>query len=88
MAVTVEKYKSNAKNGMKRSTSIINNVSSHAKSMEHVGSTSVNGLAAKPIIDIDIIKDQKQINLCINSLEKLGYRHRGNLWRRGKRSFL
>ena len=29
------------------------------KSIEHVGSTSVNGLAAKPIIDIDIIGEDK-----------------------------
>ena len=63
------------------------NVLSHAKSIEHVGSTSVNGLAAKPIIDIDIIaEDQKQINLIINSLEAWVSSQRKS-WRRRKRSY-
>ena len=89
MGIVVEKYNHEWSKWYDELYSIIwPNVSSHAKSMEHVGSTSVNGLAAKPIIDIDIIaKDQKQINLCINSLEKLGYRHRGNLGVEGREAF-
>jgi GrpB-like predicted nucleotidyltransferase (UPF0157 family) len=64
------------------------NVSSDAIAIEHVGSTSVKGLVAKPIIDIDIIaKDQKRISSCINSLEKLGYKHRGNLGVEGREAF-
>jgi len=48
--------------------------------IEHVGSTSVEGLWAKPILDIDIIvqsieDSQKAITL----LESVGYRHIGNL---------
>ncbi len=48
-------------------------------SIEHIGSTSVPGLAAKPIIDIDIVFDTDisfdEINI---KLEKLGYYHNGN----------
>ena len=51
-----------------------------AKSIEHVGSTSVPGLAAKPVIDIDIvIADMSKLNGAIKALANLGYQHRGNL---------
>lgn len=44
-------------------------------SIEHVGSTSVPGLAAKPIIDIDLlIEDTAQETRYIPALERLGYR--------------
>jgi GrpB-like predicted nucleotidyltransferase (UPF0157 family) len=44
-------------------------------SVEHVGSTSVPGLAAKPIIDIDLlIEDTAQESRYIPALEKAGYR--------------
>lgn len=48
--------------------------------IQHVGSTAVNGLAAKPIIDIDIIiNDKENLKFVIKKLEALGYEHRGNL---------
>jgi GrpB-like predicted nucleotidyltransferase (UPF0157 family) len=51
-----------------------------ALSVEHVGSTSVPGLAAKPIIDIDaIVPSRTEIPLAIERLASLGYVHRGNL---------
>ena len=51
-----------------------------ARAIHHVGSTSVPGLAAKPIIDIDIvIDDTSQLNEVSNRLTPLGYFHRGNL---------
>jgi GrpB-like predicted nucleotidyltransferase (UPF0157 family) len=44
-------------------------------SIEHVGSTSVPGLAAKPIIDIDLlIEDTAQESRYVPALERLGYR--------------
>ncbi|MBM0237638.1 GrpB family protein [Micromonospora sp. ATA32] len=44
-------------------------------SVEHVGSTSVPGLAAKPIIDIDLlIEDTTEESRYIPALERLGYR--------------
>lgn len=48
-------------------------------SIEHVGSTSVPGLSAKPIIDIDIIFYLKaDFDAIKRGLEKIGYYHNGN----------
>jgi GrpB-like predicted nucleotidyltransferase (UPF0157 family) len=47
--------------------------------IEHVGSTAVPNLDAKPIIDVDIIYDtHTAFNDIKTGLEKLGYRHNGN----------
>ena len=48
-------------------------------SIEHVGSTSVEGMAAKPIIDIDIVVQKEHINDAILELSKIGYIHEGDL---------
>ncbi|AQQ55556.1 GrpB family protein [Planococcus lenghuensis] len=51
-----------------------------AVSIEHIGSTSVEGLSAKPIIDIDVvIKNRNSLPQIVKQLEKLGYVHEGNL---------
>lgn len=48
--------------------------------IEHVGSTSVEGLSAKPIIDIDVvIKDYSILDDVIDKLGAIGYIHEGNL---------
>ncbi len=47
--------------------------------IEHVGSTSVPGLAAKPILDIDIIVDGAHLSAAIDALQGIGYAHRGDL---------
>ena len=48
--------------------------------IEHVGSTSVEGLSAKPCIDIDvIIKDYSVFETVVNRLNAIGYIHEGNL---------
>lgn len=48
--------------------------------VEHVGSTSVADLAAKPILDIDlIIENNDCLNPVIKELEKLGYEFVGDL---------
>jgi GrpB-like predicted nucleotidyltransferase (UPF0157 family) len=47
--------------------------------IEHIGSTSIPNLAAKPIIDIDIIFDTpKEFEAIKSGLEKIGYYHNGN----------
>ncbi len=56
-------------------------------SIEHVGSTAVPGLAAKPIIDIDIIVDPQDIPDGIAALESIGYAHRGDLGVPGREAF-
>jgi len=49
-------------------------------SIEHVGSTSIPGLAAKPIIDIDVVVESfSQLPTVIDKLSELGYVYEGNL---------
>ena len=56
--------------------------------IEHVGSTSVQGLSAKPIIDIDVvIKDYSGLENAISALGKIGYQHEGNLGIAGREAF-
>lgn len=55
--------------------------------IEHVGSTSVPDLAAKPILDIDIIVDPHDIPAGIDALATLGYIHRGDLGVPGREAF-
>ncbi len=56
--------------------------------IEHVGSTSVQGLSAKPIIDIDvIIKDNTALENVVSALGEIGYRHEGNLGIVGREAF-
>jgi GrpB-like predicted nucleotidyltransferase (UPF0157 family) len=51
-----------------------------ADRIEHVGSTSVPGLAAKPIIDMTVVvAAHADVPPTIERLATLGYRHRGNL---------
>ncbi len=47
--------------------------------VEHVGSTSVPGLAAKPILDIDVIVDGEDMEAAVAALVSAGYVHRGDL---------
>ena len=47
--------------------------------IEHVGSTAVPGLAAKPIIDIMIgVRELPVGERCVEPLESLGYEYRGD----------
>ena len=56
--------------------------------IEHVGSTSVEGLSAKPIIDIDvIIKDYSILDAVVSKLEAIGYIHEGNLGIKEREAF-
>ncbi|MFE5408362.1 GrpB family protein [Microbacterium sp. NPDC056569] len=47
--------------------------------IEHVGSTSVPGLAAKPVIDIDVVVTREHAAPAIAALVTTGYTHRGDL---------
>jgi GrpB-like predicted nucleotidyltransferase (UPF0157 family) len=58
-----------------------------AISVEHVGSTSVEGLAAKPIIDIDVVVTKERVNDAILALKNIGYIHEGNLGIPGREAF-
>lgn len=43
------------------------------RSIEHVGSTSVFGLAAKPVIDVDVVVKRDELDPVIKALEAAGY---------------
>lgn len=59
-----------------------------AISIEHIGSTSVHGLSAKPVIDIDVvINDRSQLDGVIAALGNIGYRHEGDLGIPGREAF-
>ena len=46
--------------------------------VEHVGSTSVPGLAAKPIIDMDLVVRAEDLGKAIALLASIGYVHDGD----------
>ncbi len=49
-----------------------------AAAIEHVGSTAVPGLGAKPIIDIMVsVRSLAEGETCVGLLEGLGYEHKG-----------
>ena len=56
--------------------------------IEHVGSTSVEGLSAKPCIDIDvIIKDYSVFDDVVERLDTIGYIHEGDLGIKDREAF-
>ncbi|MFT3898907.1 MAG: GrpB family protein [Gordonia sp. (in: high G+C Gram-positive bacteria)] len=55
--------------------------------IEHVGSTAVPGLAAKPILDIDIIVERQHVRAAIAALANIGYVHRGDLGMTDREAF-
>ncbi|PYX88742.1 MAG: GrpB family protein, partial [Acidobacteria bacterium] len=51
-----------------------------AAAIEHVGSTAVPDLPAKPIIDIDVLlASETMLPTAVERLASLGYIHQGNL---------
>jgi len=59
-----------------------------ALSIEHVGSTSVPGLAAKPILDVDIVMASVDDLAAIDErLSRLGYVHNGDQGCPGREAF-
>ena len=56
--------------------------------IEHVGSTSVEGLSAKPIIDIDVvISDYSVFDSIVSRLSDIGYTHEGDLGIKDREAF-
>ena len=63
-------------------------VSDLALDIIHVGSTSIEGMGAKPIIDIDIvIPNMRDIDEIVSRLGRIGYTHQGDLGIRGREAF-
>jgi GrpB-like predicted nucleotidyltransferase (UPF0157 family) len=58
-----------------------------AVSIEHVGSTAVPGLAAKPVIDLVVVVRPGEVGVAIDRLAAIGYVHQGDLGVEGREAF-
>lgn len=56
-------------------------------SIEHIGSTAVPGLAAKPVVDLVVVVDPAHVQSAVECLTAIGYVHRGNLGVAGREAF-
>ena len=53
-------------------------IGDYIEDIQHVGSTSIPGMSAKPILDIAIaVKDFEKARICIEPLSKMGYAFKG-----------
>ena len=56
--------------------------------VEHVGSTSVEGLCAKPCIDLDVVIEGYEVFAdVVKCLEAIGYIHEGDLGIKDREAF-
>lgn len=56
--------------------------------IEHVGSTSVKGMSAKPCIDIDVVvRDYSVFDAVVQKLDAIGYIHEGDLGIQDREAF-
>ena len=58
-----------------------------AVAIEHIGSTAVPGLAAKPVIDLVVVVEPQDLQTAVERLVAIGYVHRGNLGVEGREAF-
>jgi GrpB-like predicted nucleotidyltransferase (UPF0157 family) len=67
---------------------ILGKMSDYIVDVVHVGSTSIEGMSAKPIIDIDILVDSwSNFSEIVRLLEDLGYEHQGDLGIKDRQAF-
>ncbi len=63
-------------------------IGDHVVDIVHVGSTSIEGMSAKPIIDIDaVVENWDNFPEILNLLDELGYKHLGNLGIKEREAF-
>jgi GrpB-like predicted nucleotidyltransferase (UPF0157 family) len=82
MRVEIVQYDPQWKESFQQINSVLENNLSGVPYLEivHVGSTSIPGMYAKPVIDIDIIvSDQPSTQAAIKALESAGYLYRGEM---------
>ncbi len=70
--VVLENYNNNWKIQFDQEKEQLKNIfKNHAKTIEHIGSTAITGIKAKPIIDIAIgVKDLKELNEIKEDIKK------------------
>ena len=57
------------------------------RSIEHVGSTAIPGMVAKPIIDIDVVIGRRDFGETKKHLKEMGYVHEGDLGIKDREAF-
>jgi GrpB-like predicted nucleotidyltransferase (UPF0157 family) len=63
-------------------------ISDIALDIVHVGSTSIEGMGAKPIIDMDVVvSDMSDLDEIVSRLSRIGYIHQGDLGIEGREAF-
>ena len=68
---------------------LIGAIGSITRDIRHVGSTSIPGMAAKPIIDIAVgLAEFDRGALCVGPLQRLGYEYRGEYGIPGRHYFV
>ena len=87
--ITVEPYREEwERNFLAIRAELLGALGDLALRIEHVGSTAVRGLSAKPILDIDVvIRDRASFRAAASGLEEIGYRHEGDLGIPGREAF-
>ncbi|GAK08802.1 GrpB family protein [Geomicrobium sp. JCM 19038] len=76
-AITIEKnHKAWAHEYIVEKIKIEQNIKGHFKAIEHIGSTAIPGLGAKPIIDMMIgVDDLEEVHKMNEPLAAIGYTH-------------
>lgn len=90
MTIEIQKYNPEWKEQFEKlSKYLLLHLEDNVVKIEHVGSTSVPGMSAKPIIDLDIIisNNESTFNIVKNKLENLGYTHLGEMGISGREVF-
>ena len=78
-----EKWKKEYKREVSRLNSIIGE---KVCGFEHIGSTAIQGIKAKPVIDmIAVIKESEELEKIVSLLEENGYEHRPKGDRKGRK---
>ena len=86
--MVVIEYDINWPNGFLKIKNELNKVLTVQSVVEHVGSTSIPGMKAKPIIDIDVGLDNwDDFETVKMELAKIGYKHEGDLGIKGREAF-
>ena len=67
---------------------LVNTIGKYILDIQHIGSTAIPGMIAKPIIDIGVaVKDFEEAKICIKPIVNLGYYYRGEHGVKGRHYF-
>ena len=89
-AIIIENYSPEWASAFQKLKSVFEQeIGNLATEIHHVGSTAVEGLASKPVLDIDLVIESREVlPELIHTLEKLGYEYIGDLGIEGREAFL